>query len=130
MLGMARFYRDTRKWDRGPHLYVVSGAPNPSTDGIWQLTPLSIPGIHGNACNSDHWGVEIVGDYDNQRWDAGTSVLALGTIEALLAWAGQGSERLNRHRDCVGVDPEKTCPGTAIGLEAVRRGVDAMRGAR
>lgn len=130
MLGMARYYRDTARWKSGPHLFVVSGSRDPLSDGIWQMSPLNLPSVHGNACNSDRWGVEVVGSYDYQRWDAGTSVLALGAIEALLTWAGRSSDRLNGHRDCAGVDKDKTCPGEAINLAAVRRGVDALRGVR
>jgi hypothetical protein len=130
MLSMARFYRDTQKWAAGPHLFVVSGAPNPADDGIWQMTPLNLRGVHGNQCNTDRWGIEVVGQYDTVRWDAGTTVLTTGAIEALLTWAGRGSERLNGHRDCSGVDPDKSCPGNAIDVRAVRRGVDAIRDIR
>jgi hypothetical protein len=130
VLSMAKFYRDDPEhgWDRGPHLFAVSGAPNPDHSGIWQMCPLSEPGIHAAAFNATHWGIEVIGSYDSQRWDAGTAALALGALAALHDWAGwRGvtTATLNGHRD----DPKttKTCPGKAVDLAAVRRGVAALR---
>lgn len=128
MLAMARYYKDTLAWDRGPHIFSVSGAPDPAHDGIWQMCPLNERGIHGNACNSTRWGWEVVGSYDSQRWDAGTAALALGGMAALHDWAGWRETRLNGHRDCAGVDKGKSCPGKAIDLGAVARGVAALMG--
>ena len=130
ILGMARYYRDdpSCRWDRGPHLFVVSGAPNADHDGIWQMSPLNARGIHAASFNTTHWGLEVVGSFDSQRWDAGTSALTLGALAALHDWAGWpavSAATLNGHRD----DPKttKTCPGKAIDLAAVRRGVAALK---
>jgi hypothetical protein len=134
ILGMARYYRDNPdyRWDRGPHLFVVSGSPNPNHNGIFQMTPLNAKGIHANACNGSRWGLEVVGSFDSQRWPADVAGLALGTLAALHDWAGWPAvtlATLNGHRDCAGVDPTKSCPGRAIDLPTVRRGVEALRNA-
>jgi len=128
MRAMARFYtQKTPPWDRGPQIFSVSGAPNPADDGIWQMTPLNARGIHAVSFNATRWGWEVVGDFDTTRWDAGTSALALGGLAALHDWAGWSTVRestLNGHRD----DPktDKTCPGAAIDIASVRRGVAAL----
>jgi hypothetical protein len=132
VLNMALYYRDNPacRWDRGPHLFAVSGAPNPEHDGVWQMCPLNVPGVHAVSFNAARWGLEVVGSFDSQRWDAGTSALALGALAALhdwAAWPAVTSATVNGHRD----DPKttKSCPGKAIDLAAVRRGVEALRNA-
>jgi hypothetical protein len=125
MLGMARFYLNERKWKRGPHLYAVSGSRNREWDGIWQLTPMNERGFHAGECNDDMLGLEVVGSFNSQRWDAGTSALALGATAVWLNWIGVGVSEVTvkGHRDCL---PNKTCPGSAIQMDAVRRGVAAL----
>ena len=122
MGGLLRYYRDEvpwvdsqghlrRGWSAGPQLFI---AP----DGIWQLTPLHLPGVHAKAFNATHWGVEVVGFYDHAGWAEPIRALVFGAITALLRWRGLGASVINGHRD----DPttRKTCPGRAINLTAVR----------
>jgi hypothetical protein len=129
ILGMARFYRDNpeRRWRAGPHLFVVSGARNPAHDGVWQMTPLNLQGVHAAAFNSTHWGLEVVGAFDRLPWDPGTAGLVLGATAALLDWAGLETGSVNAHRDDPGTS--KGCPGAMVDMAAVRRGVAALRGA-
>ncbi len=125
MLGMAEFYRVICKCKGGPEIYTVSGAPNPEHDGIWQLTPLNLQGVHAGDCNTTHWAIEVVGSYQTQRWDAGTSALALGVGRALLDWIGAGvsTATVKGHRDCLA---NKDCPGKAIDMASVRKGLEAL----
>jgi hypothetical protein len=125
MLALARFYKDTNKWSSGPHLFVASGTPDPRDAGIWQLSPLNAPGIHAGVCNASAWGIEVVGNYDADGWPPDVAALAQGAAAALLSWRGLvvTGATLKGHRDC---NSPKTCPGTAINLEAVRRGVAAL----
>lgn len=128
ILAMARYYRTSPdlQWDRGPHLFSVSGASDPRNDGIWQMTPLNERGIHAKSFNATRWGWEVVGDFDQQPWDAGTAALALGGLAAIHDWAGWqvSPATLGGHRD----DPQtaKTCPGAQVDLASVRRGVAAL----
>jgi hypothetical protein len=119
MDGLKHHYEIVNGWDRGPHLFIVAGAPNKEHDGIWQLTPLNVTGIHAGACNSTHWGLEIVGDYDKAFWPEPVAQLALGAGAALLRWAGLGVDGLTvrGHRECL---PNKTCPGSKIKLPEIR----------
>ncbi len=115
MTSLLGFYRDVRGWSAGPHLFITPSA-------IWQLTPLNVPGIHGNLCNATHWGIEVVGSYDLFPWPAAVAEQVYGTLAALLKWTGLRADRINGHRDC---GSPKTCPGRAIKIEAVR--VEVMR---
>jgi hypothetical protein len=128
LVGIARFYRQKRPpWDSGPHLFIVAGSPDPSNDGIWQLTPLNAYGIHAGECNEYFWGIEVVGDYDHQGWSEKTAELALGAGRELMKWAGLdiNSQSVVGHRDC---GSGKTCPGSAIDMALVRRRI-ALRDA-
>ena len=111
MQGLKTFYSD-KGWDAGPHLFI---AP----DGIWQLTPLNLPGIHAGRCNADHWGIEVCGNYDAAPWPQSLAELAYGAGAALLRWRGLNvtESTVTGHRECLN---NKSCPGRAIQLPAVR----------
>jgi hypothetical protein len=97
-------------WDRGPHFYFVVGAPNPKHNGIWMMTPPSVPGIHAGDCNKDYFGCELVGDYQSSAPPAALQTLFLDGLAVLHRWARIGAV-LNAHRDCM---PGRTCPGDAL----------------
>ncbi|HNP72285.1 MAG TPA: N-acetylmuramoyl-L-alanine amidase [Kouleothrix sp.] len=111
MQGLETFYA-SKGWSAGPHLFI---AP----DGIWQLTPLNVPGIHAGRCNADHWGIEVCGNYDAAPWPQSLAELALGAGAALLRWRGLpvNETTVTGHRECLN---NKSCPGRAIQLPAVR----------
>lgn len=116
--GMVEFYK-AKGWTAGPHLYIASGSPRKEWDGIWQMTPLNLPGIHGTACNAHYWGIEVVGDYDVAPWSAELRKMVLGTTAALLRWRKLplSPATVNGHRNC---PSPKTCPGKQIDLDEVR----------
>ena len=108
---LGRFYR-AKGWSGGPHLFV-------GPDGIWQGTPLNEPGIHAGPCNPNHWGIEVVGDYDGAPWAEPIRSLGLGAGAALLHWRNLPISSVVGHRDCM--PHQKTCPGSAINMELVRQ---------
>ena len=116
---VATYLNKKPAWDRGPHLFIVAGAPAAANDGIWQFTPLNVPGIHAGPCNSSHWGLEVVGDYDRAPWPAPVAQLALGAGAALLRWHGLSvsPQTVRGHRDCL---DNKSCPGKAIHMDDIR----------
>jgi hypothetical protein len=69
----------------------------------------------------------VVGAFDRLPWDPGTAGYALGALAAIHDWAGWPGLAINGHRDDPGTT--KGCPGTMVDLNAVRRGVAALRGA-
>lgn len=125
VLSIARYYRDTRGWGAGPHLFIAGDGCPEATRGIWQMTPLSVPGVHAASFNASRWGVEIVGDHDAAPPSPATLRLAAGAVAALLDWAALPTTAVNGHRD----DPAttKTCPGQRLTLAALRRAVDGER---
>ncbi len=118
MNGMRRYYEGLG-WDSGPHLFVVAGSLNAEHDGIWQMTPLHMRGIHANRCNPISIGIEVVGYYDRVGWSYRTADLTLHTIAHFLRWRNLTADVVVGHRDCPGAN--KTCPGSAIQLPTVRQ---------
>ena len=123
MEGLKQFYID-KGWTAGPHLFLAENSPNPEDNGIWQLTPLNIPGIHANACNPTTWGIEVVGDYDAQPWDDNTKRLTVGSIGELFKWRvlTVNNKSIRPHKEC---NPTKSCPGNAINMNDVRSWITA-----
>jgi len=117
MRELAVYYEYTKHWTAGPHLFVVSGAPDRQTDGIWQLTPLNVPGIHAGGCNVDGIGLEVVGNYHYVPWSVGTSDLVYGALYALLDRTRMGPRDVIGHRECM---TERDCPGKQIAMSAIR----------
>jgi hypothetical protein len=116
--GMRRYY-EKQGWDRGPHLYICTGAPNPADDGIWQMTPLNLTGIHATTANRWAWGIEVVGNYDIATWSWRRRHWCRASVLALCAWRGIVISRstLIGYRD---VPSPKTCPGRMIDMNIVR----------
>lgn len=106
MLSMQHTYATKNPpWDRGPHLYLAAGT---RFNGIWMMTPPTMPAVHGVTCNKNHFGLEVVGNFQSHPMSPDQQELLLGTVVVLHRWARIGPE-LNAHRDCVA----RTCPGDA-----------------
>lgn len=118
MSGMISYY-EKQGWTAGPHLFIAHGSQNPDDDGIWQMTPLNIQGIHAKAWNRTHWGIEVVGNYDIAPWPDQTKQLVYDTIATLCTWKGitVTKESILGHRE---TGSPKTCPGTKIDMNTVR----------
>jgi hypothetical protein len=116
------YYRDqvqnpdgSRGWPSGPNLFLAAAT---SFDGIFQGTPVNHPGTHAGPCNSDHLGIEIVGNYNLEPWPAPVNELVYGVLMAVCRWANVPVAKVVGHRECM---PGHTdCPGTKIDPGAVR----------
>ena len=115
LLGIRDYYI-AKGWPAGPHLFI---AP----DGVWQLTPLNLPGVHAIGANSSMWGIEVVGNYTKTPWPPLIRAHALRAGAALLRWRRLKvtPSTVRGHRDY----NKPTCPGKAIDLDQVR--ADLMR---
>ncbi len=106
MLVMKGIY-ESKGWPSGPHLYIED-------NGIWLFTPMNIMGSHATSTgNPRSIGIEVVGDYTNEKWSGLTKDNVLGTVKAL-------QKRLNLNNEVVRVHREFTqtqCPGNAISRE-------------
>jgi len=121
MNAMSKRY-EAMGWRGGPHLFLVIGGRNPELDGIWQMCPLNVPGIHCSSLigNASMWGIEVVGEYDTRTWPDDVHRLVRSTTLALMNWRGIAVDAttLKGHREYPAA--KKTCPGSAINLDAVR----------
>jgi hypothetical protein len=104
MRNLADYYRHLG-WSAGPHLFVAD-------DLIWVFTPLTTPGTHSPSWNAVSWGVEMVGDYDAEPFDARVRDNAVSALAALHVKAAIDSHSLHLHRE----DPKTThsCPGRHV----------------
>lgn len=109
MQGMIKTYTG-KGWDRGPHLYLCVGAPNPAHDGLFVMTPLGIPGVHAGDCNAHRFGLELVGDFHAMKPSQAQQGLLLSCLTLLHRWAHLGPD-IVAHRDCMA---GRTCPGDAL----------------
>lgn len=97
-------------WSAGPHLFV---AP----DKIWAFTPLSMRGTHSPAWNSVSWGVETVGEFENENFDGDVRDNLISALATLHAFAGLhpsdyaiGVRGIHFHKEDP-VTTHKSCPG-------------------
>lgn len=109
--GLVSWYRDEQKWSAGPHLFVAD-------DGIWVFTPLDTRGVHSPSWNDVAWGVELVGDYDNEEFGDAVKDNALAALTTLHEAMGWTDVHIRLHRD----DPKTThrgCPGRNVRREEI-----------
>jgi hypothetical protein len=59
MRNLEAYYRDEQGWSAGPHLFVAD-------DLIWAFTPLTTSGVHSPSWNAISWGIEMVGEYEEE----------------------------------------------------------------
>ncbi|MFH0838389.1 MAG: peptidoglycan recognition family protein [Patescibacteria group bacterium] len=100
--GLKRYY-EGKGWPAGPHLFVAE-------DGIWLFSPMRLDGIHAGSLNHRSIGIEVVGDYDNEKWTGKTKENALGVIKSLMNQLGIDKQNIFFHRDV----SSKSCPGKTI----------------
>ena len=121
MRGLINWYSNLG-WTAGPHLFIAIGSPIPDNDGIWQLTPLNLRGIHAGKANAWSWGIEMVGNYDLAPWPALVQEYAVESAVALMQWRGiqYGPRAVLGHRE---TGSPKTCPGTKVDMDDFRKRV-------
>lgn len=114
IMGLKNYY-EGKKWNAGPHLFVAE-------DGIWLFTEMKDIGIHASSLNSYRdklgrlkgysIGIEVVGDYDLERWTGETLKNTMGVIKILMGVLNIPTEKVYFHRDVP--EAKKSCPGYAI----------------
>ena len=109
ILNLEVYYRDTKHWSAGPHLFVDDRQ-------IWVFTPLTVSGIHSPSWNKVALGVEMLGDYEKEAFDTGRGLQvrerAVAAIATLHGTLGIDPATLRLHRE----DPLTThaCPGKNV----------------
>jgi hypothetical protein len=106
MRNLESYYRDDQRWSAGPHLFVAD-------DLIWVFTPLTTSGTHSPSWNGVAWGVELVGEYDEEPFNPAVRENAVDALAALYACRGLDPETIRFHKE----DPGTThtnCPGKNV----------------
>jgi len=106
MKNLESFYRDEQKWSAGPHLFIAD-------DLIWVFTPLTTSGVHSPSWNGVSWGVEMVGEYQEEPFSPAVKQNTADALAILHSWRGITPDTLKFHKE----DPKtthKTCPGRNV----------------
>lgn len=106
MRNLESYYRDSQRWSGGPHLFIAD-------DFIWVFTPLTTPGVHSPSWNAISWGVEMVGEFEEEAFSPGVRENTVDALVTLHACAGLNPATLRFHKE----DPKTThkeCPGKNV----------------
>ena len=116
--GLEAYYRDEMQWRAGPHLFIDDRQ-------IWVFTPLTVSGTHSPSWNKLALGVEMLGDYNVEAFDAGrglqvkeNTIAALATLHAIL---GIDPQTMRLHKEDPRTDHD--CPGQNIHKQEVIQAV-------
>ena len=121
MVNLAEYYAGLG-WRSGPHFFC-------DQNGIWAFSRADRPGVHSPSWNQVSWGVEMLGDYDSERFETGPGAAVAANAVFLLAAlhrrAGLDSHTLRLHKE----DPKtshKDCPGADVSKASVIERVHAL----
>ncbi len=106
MRNLESYYRDEKGWSAGPHLFIAD-------DFIWVFTPLTTSGVHSPSWNSRSWGIEMVGEYDDESFTGGVRENTVDALAVLHTWRGISPDSLRFHKEDPGTT-HKHCPGKNV----------------
>lgn len=138
--GIMRYYRDTLKWQAGPHLFIDDRF-------VWLFTPMYDVGVHAAEGNSFHdasgklhysIGVEVIGNYRAQRWPAVIQAMVGRAVRAVqrrlktfeLVYKPPPPHRPDLHVGSIALHEDfnkPECPGDALTPDFI---ISVLRGAR
>jgi hypothetical protein len=111
---IADFYRNTKKWSSGPHLFI-------DEDQIFGMCDLRKKGIHAISFNHFAIGIEVLGNYDreNPLSDRGLACWknTATTTKVLLDWLKLDVNEETVLFHCEDPNTNKTCPGLKVTRE-------------
>ena len=121
MRNLEHYYRDEKNWSAGPHLFVAD-------DLIWAFTPLTTSGVHSPSWNAISWGIEMVGEFEQEPFSPKVRDNTVHALAILHAWRGLNPDTIRFHKE----DPNTshtTCPGRNVSkTDLIRRIHDHMMG--
>ena len=116
--------RTNKGWHAGPHWFVSRNWIN------WFSDPLR-PGVHSRCFNATRFGIEMVGDYDQEEFNSGDGALvrdnAVFLIAALNLKFNFDPDDLKFHVECK--KDNHDCPGKKVVKAEVISRVRAMMAA-
>lgn len=96
ILDLEKYYRDDQHWSAGPHLFV-------DDKQIWVFTPLTTSGVHSPSWNHIALGVEMLGDYATEKFDAGRGLAvrknAVAALAILCGTLGISPDQIHLHKE-------------------------------
>ena len=118
------YYENDKGWHAGPHWFVSRNWIN------WFSDPLR-PGVHSRCFNATRFGIEMVGDFDQEEFNSGDGALvrdnAVFLIAALNLKFGFDPDDLKFHVECK--KDNHDCPGKKVVKAEVISRVRAMMAA-
>lgn len=123
---LEKYYRDQQGWSAGPHWFVT-----PNEQGLLAFTPSTVQGTHTPSWNSKSLGIETVGDFQVEPFNADTRRNLVALLAALHSWLGLDPETMRFHKEDARTT-HKDCPGKNIVksdlIAAVRAKMDESGG--
>lgn len=104
MDSLAHYY-GKQGWKAGPHLFV-------DQNGIWVFSPLISRGTHSPCYNPTSWGIEQLGNFEQEQYDSGDgarirdNAIAAMAILSLAGNITKGPQNNNNH---IRFHKEDTC---------------------
>ena len=118
------YYENDKGWHAGPHWFVSRNWIN------WFSDPLR-PGVHSRCFNATRFGIEMVGDFDQEEFNSGDGALvrdnAVFLIAALNLKFDFDPDDLKFHVECK--KDNHDCPGKKVVKAEVISRVRAMMAA-
>ena len=97
-------------WKGGPHAFV-------DDNGIWAFNPLNRAGRHSPSWNRLSWGVEMLGEFDDESFSSGRGAKvgdnAVRAVAVLCSKIGVPASTLRFHNEDPLTD-HKHCPGKNV----------------
>lgn len=112
LINLQNYYKIQLKWKAGPHFFV-------DQSGIIRFSPLDAPGVHAASFNRDSIAVDMLGNYDAEKWTDPIKGYTIHLLACLCLALGVEAETIKFHSE----DPRsnKGCPGKNISKEEVIR---------
>jgi N-acetylmuramoyl-L-alanine amidase-like protein len=118
------YYENDKGWHAGPHWFVSRNWIN------WFSDPLR-PGVHSRCFNATRFGIEMVGDYDQEEFNSGDGALVRDNAVFLIAVLNLkfdfDPDDLKFHVECK--KDNHDCPGKKVVKAEVISRVRAMMAA-
>ena len=112
LLNILKYYGVDMGWNGAPHLFIDDQSDKP----IIVFQRLDCKGVHAVSFNSNSWGIEMLGNYNEEDFSTGRGAVVRDNSMMALALMcerlGVDATTIKFHRD----DPQttKTCPGSRI----------------
>jgi hypothetical protein len=126
MKNLMEFFADEMHFKAGPHLFI-------DDNGIWIFNPLNLRGTHSPSWNKKSWGIEMLGNFDEEKFTSGRGAqVAENAVQAAAAMCmrlGVEASTIHFHKEDPLTD-HKDCPGKTVDKEGFLKRVEAAMDAK